>query len=346
MKEEFIGQIELLFTKENNKAAGYHIFFKLLRAIEAEIGLENKMNMEWVFATTEKALKEARKGNVNFSKFYLDEAEKYCEKKNELVINAQNFVILPAKAFYYYNCTKQYREAIEILLSSIKSIDAITRNDQPGMLSASIEQYINICRVFFKLGQKEEAFSELGNLVTFLFKGESPKSHFNLSDRESLNKMDVGERHQLIDHVSNIALEKYRTSDRKDQPSFFTKLYSHLLEEGIGDSEDELFVQYVKIVKFINEPKDTEGGESIRARIDLIPEIYILPRMLQYLFLNQLQEMYMSKFGEEEEISSLLKKYCIEKLHLEHVFGENASGSNHFASPLREIKSEELELVE
>jgi tetratricopeptide (TPR) repeat protein len=343
MKEIIAENLTLLSGRTKPVAEGYHIFYRLLRSLDKELDFEQRLTLEWVFSTTEKSLSQARRGNRYLSEQLLKEVEAHSEKGSELVRHAQNFVILPARAFHEYYCLQRYDLAIQYLQEAIASVNAIAGKGRPKMLGAAVEQYMNICRVVYKQDAKKSLL-EFGSLLSFLFGGDAQLGYASFGEANALQWLGRRERDQLVDHFTEVALEKFRVYRLSSSGLSLRELFAPLLSVNYEEGE-ELLSLYRLAVDFITADPGGIPRELSARIVHLMPELYILPKMLQYYFFEQLKTVQAGVFEEEPKLVDIIHDYCLDKLGLQHIFTSETYQVDIAISPLRQIKKEDPELM-
>jgi hypothetical protein len=317
MKKDILAGIEFLKINPKEKPAGGHIFYKCLAKVKPHISLEERMNLLWVFSSCEKSLKESRKGNPTYALFYIEEITKHDTEGSELLTHIKNIFILPAKAFYEYICNHDYEEAARRLKDSLQHIEQLV-DEYPLLTAAGIEQYVNICRVLYKKGDINVAFSELGELLILLFTGRSKTSYWEWKSGPFLSLFDNPESQETIDFVTNTAVEKLM-KEENDVTTLqrFTILFANLIQTEIPPHStwQNLYKDVLEVIRDSFIPELSEI--NLNKALNLLAGISVLPNFLQLLFLSRLNDTYNRLFDRDAELESELAKYYTEQLNIQ-----------------------------
>jgi len=336
-------QLAKLYEGEYVPPKGFHIFHRLLQSIDSQIDREQRMKLIWVFTMTEKALRESRRGNSNFSSFYFNELEKYSEKENALMVHVQNFVIRPAKAFLEYNNFKNHQEAIDLLLEAIESILWLCEEEYVYMIVGATEQYMNICRDLLKMDEKMFAFTELGNLIYYLLSG---RCHTTLTDLSKGSEFQVSLESDLqviLEFVTNVSVDKLLREQGDQLPLYFGKLFNWQAQCNL--KSDPRIQNYRRCFSMIQKLLCGQTCKITDEIIQFISDIRILPRQLQYFFLIELQRNVLLHTPDNKSVYEALKQYCVDKLDLSGLFeSENINAGEQY-SPLRKVEAIEQEIL-
>lgn len=338
MKADTIIRLIEHATQENNEPGfGGHIFHTLLAHIEPGLSFDQKTSLMWAFSNTEKALKEARIGNENYSLFYFDQLKKYMRRDSNIASEVYNFIVIPAEAFYEYNCARNYNAAIEMLVESITSINRLIDKEQCYfMQSASAEQYLNICRVLYKQQKKVEAFTEFGQLMLHICTGKTNLKYAALKQGNLYDKWDGGQRMIMLHYFTDVALFKYiekgKPAPGDTEPGL---LFNNLLQNKNEIQRSEYSDTYIEcaafIMKAISNPEEAKTTDAETA----LKKMGKMPRTMQYIVLTLLLELHDSTYGHSNTLSEQVEKYCTGKLKLGHLFISGKTNSNFTRSPLR-----------
>jgi hypothetical protein len=318
MKDIIMKEIELLKEIETPEIPTGHIFYFYLKEMNSKISLKEKMHLLWVFNMCEKSLKEARKGNRSYSRFYLDEVDNSSFLATAFLINFKNVVFLPAKAFYEYNCTGNLGSAISILQNSIQCIEEVVNTSNYGLVIAGIEQYLNICRVLYKKGNKEEAFQEFGNLLYFIISGVSNTKYWDWKNENIISIHKSSQINRVLNFATDVAINKLRmeigeVNILKSFDILFSQFYNDL-----SPRQGSLWKIYSESLLYIRSSLQKERNTGgLECGINILPNIHALPNTLQHLFLTQLNKMYSEKFGNDKELNLCIEKYFVEILEIE-----------------------------
>jgi hypothetical protein len=320
--------LELATLKDKTKPSNqeFHIFYKLLDSLKDEISFEEETYLVWVFTKTEKSLKEARNGSASLAKYHLDQIiglrNTEVNQISDLVVD---FVMCPARAFYFYANKPSYDEAIALLVEAIKAINVISKV-YPEMISASIEQYLNICRVLFRKNDDEKAVSELGKLISFMLSGNCDTSLSTLGSKSTLERLDYLERSSMLDYVTDAAISKILMFENNTNE--LMKVLWNSIDQRCHSFIDPHGRNFAACFRIALAP-ETAIQPRCEEFICLIPDLYLLPNSLQYLFLKKIQ----THFGFDERVNASIEDYLANKLNIKHLI---TSGNDKFyKSPLR-----------
>lgn len=325
---------ELIENSERPKSvsnANSHIFYQFLEAASVRLSFDEKLNLIWAFTTVEKGLKEARRGNKEYSKFYFDELPSYLANCDFLP-EATDFFTLPGRAFYHYDIEKDLPTALQLLQKSLVSIGKISNAGFPFMQLAGIEQYLNVCRILYRK-DRELSFAEFGKLISYMITG-----HFDLqyTDVQFLSHADLLEqkdRVSMLNYVTDAVLFKYKELwTEENKLLHLENIYNDLLQS--RDVElSGFFNGYFSIVQYIIDSMKS-GQKSLHYQGDIIREYFKdTSRVLQFLFLNQIEQNYSTEL--ESATVEKIKQYCIDVLHLGHFYSDPKQTSAPISSPLR-----------
>ena len=329
-KEKILILLHELYKKKKPINNGFHIFYKLLDSAKDFLSDAEIRYLLWVFVTNEKALNEARKKNINSSKYLYDKLFENHKKNNycSLAINISGFILYPGKAFFYYHCTENYEEAIHLLKDSIYSLNNIKEQGFPEMLLGSIDQYINICRVLIKQGKISEGLVELSRLLQYLFKAESNTKFCNLGDLSCIIKLDFDERIAMIEYATDVFIDKcYKSKiDLEDK--------LNLLKENIGQglNNNPYFNNYYGVLDFItNDSLDINLADNPDFT-SLILDLYILPNTLQFTFLSKVNTIF-----QDTDINNFFMQFSKDKRGLGVLLSQETQTHFYPESPIRSL---------
>lgn len=309
-------------TKPSNQE--FHIFYKLLDYLKDEISFEHETYLVWVFTKVEKGLKEARNGSDNLAKYHLEQIIENNEL-NPMANFAFDFIVYPAKAFYLYNNLSSYDDAISILVKAIKSINAISEV-HPEMISASIEQYLNICRVLIRKNDNVTAINEFGKLISFMLSGICETDLVPIGSKGTLNKLDELEKISMLDYVTDVSINKIIKSN--DNAEKLLKALWDSINQSHYTFKDSYSISYHACFRLAiaSEPASQTFNEEL---LEPLPNLFLLPNTLQYLFLKKIQ----NHFESDSRVNESIEDYINNKLNVSYLL---ASGSDKLhQSPLR-----------
>jgi tetratricopeptide (TPR) repeat protein len=301
---------------------GKHIFLQLLDALEPQLNFDRKANLLWLFTNIEKALAEARKGNKNYSRFYFDQINHFAVKEDAFIAEVHNFVLQPAVAFYEYNCSKEFASAINRLTDSINSIKKIIDQGYPFMQAASVEQYLNIGRVLYKQKKKDEAIQAFGQLIHYLITGSGYLEFAELSPKNVLDLWNDKDRAVMLQYVTDAALFKYFEYKTQDSAPLLLKWIFQ--KTGKEDAPAmEYFQIYNSMACFIMNAVNNPAPELLNTLESSFPALTGMPRTLQFVFLEKLEQLYSNFIGPDENLATAIRNYCTEQLNLGHMFADS-----------------------
>lgn len=325
IETQILHALNLLKDKKKPANPEFHIFYKLLNYIKDEISFEQEMYLIWIFTKSERSLKEARMGSTNLAKYQLDQINRNSEL-NSIVNFAFDFVVYPAKAFYFYNNLKSYDEAISLLIESINSINAIGEV-YPELLSAAIEQYLNICRVLFRKNENMNAVSELGKLISSMLSGKCETNLASIGSVNALARLGDSEKNSMLDYVTDVAIYKILKININTDELLNVFLNSTNLN-CISD-ENVYRKNYLKCLQLSIEHEAINHTTFYNDVLKQLPNLYLLPNALQYLFLKQIQV----KFKLNNQLNESINAYFAKNLSLDYLFA--TTDDRVYQSPLR-----------
>jgi hypothetical protein len=322
--DQILQELEELKLKAKPSVQDFHIFYKLLNCMKDQLSFDQEAYLLWVFTKSERGLNEARKGNNNLAKYHLEQV--LLENGLNPTANfAYDFVVYPAKAFYAYNNLYTYDDAIALLIKAIYSINSLSKI-YPEMISAAIEQYLNLCRVLFKKNERITAVNEFGKLISFMLSGRSDTTLVPLGPQDTVTELEDHEKYSMIDFVTDVAIHKiYKSKEEADD--LLVKLYESV-KQSSHYADDAYSLSYLTCLRLIVTPA-SENQDELRDMVALLPVLFLLPNTLQYLFLKKMKPY----FADDERVIKSIDDYLIVKLKMEDFLNENMGAINQ--SPLR-----------
>jgi hypothetical protein len=334
MSNAILEELDILRQKGQPNFRTFHIFKRLLGQLTPNISLESRLELVWTFSVVEKCLFESRKSNHNNAQFYIDQLEAKNQDSDRLISSFKDMFVLPAKAFYEYHNKGNYDEAIRMLSNSIVSIQFFTESGYPDAFSASVEQYLNICRVHLKIGDKDVAYKEIGNLLYYLISGEIKNSFVDLSNGGKIKPLNGNDLYLLIDFITDVAVMKLLNEDEEN----FEKFQAYLFQAFAGftfSGEDEYKLLYWRSINYLTSITSEESSEKL---LLFFSHIHKLPRNLQYLLLSRLNRDTKLFDKNYSIIASKIRSYCEEVLKIPYPFKANKSSDNYAGSPIRDFE--------
>jgi hypothetical protein len=334
MKDKLIEEINFLKNKDYSGPRSFHIFLEILKGAGSQIPASKKLDLLGLFSNCEKSLREARMGNRSLSLVYLSEVDKYASIETDAFVqNIQKFVILPAKAFHSYQCKGEFEKAIDELSESIASIGYIAKHNHPEITIGALEQCTNICRVLYRMKRHRESFEELGKLISLILTREN-NCKFIAADCFDINNIRTSDEFVLMfNFIVSIALDKWRLEkDAERKIEYFDLIFVN--NDRLSDQSCENLKASKQVVEFLRQALYREIEIILDEVIPLCRSLWLLPNMLQYLFLMKIDELYSKQFGSDSELQSTIKEYCCSKLSLDHLF-KNEDSFGFIESPIR-----------
>lgn len=311
---------QLSLTQRTTAPKTKHIFLRLINALESELSFQQKADLLWLFSMAEKGLAQARKGNRSHSRFYFEEIASFTAKKEGVSTDICNVIVEPAIAFYEYHCTHELDDAIQRLLNSIVSINRLINEGQVILMAAAVEQYLNVGRVLYKQQKTADATRSFGGLIRYLVTGDGQLPMITLSPAPILSQWSEQERTGMLDYVTDAALFKYLADGIGDEKEWMvTDLFGSLTSESLVIEGDywQTYMGMVRVIVLSLQRQDMALLEPVDA---LLFRCGDMPRTLQFLFLRQVEKIHQCCFGGNEQLTSGIRQYAIDKLNLGHLY--------------------------
>jgi hypothetical protein len=281
----FDTSIQIGLTKK--KWHSFNIFNKMYEKVESELSLDLALSLHFTFSTCYKSLEDARNLNLNSSQFWLEYLNYSNPKETTNSALIRNSITLPAFAFHKY-ADKNYNGAISELELAIYDMDVFGKeNNMPLMLSACAEQYMNVCRVMFKMGNNEEAFKQLGKLLYFLHTGENSLP-ISFGKWTQIDMLEEDIRLSMINFITNDSLKKLFYTDNYvgDNVTLLNVLFFDFFKN--ENAENKYYYTYRQFVHSINYYLNNDYWNFLHTIFVNIKHINTLPNLLQSLIYDSL----------------------------------------------------------
>lgn len=126
--EQIENKLRLIITGNLSKRANnkFNIFDRMCESIRGDISTDTFLSLHFISSTCTKAVLDARKGNINSSKFWLEHLNYDNSEETDNTQLIKNTVLFPAMAFHKYS-EGHYDDAISDLKITINDMDQFGR---------------------------------------------------------------------------------------------------------------------------------------------------------------------------------------------------------------------------
>lgn len=317
MKHDILKIINILSVRERVKPIGSHLVKELIMSNSSPITFNERVSLMSLFSLVEKAMREARLDNVNYSGFYFDEIDKRSNFNHGFASYIECALVCPAKAFYLYKFTDKYEEAISLLKESITGINKITEAGISAAIDGAIDQYLNICRLLCKQKGIHEAMKECGSLLYFLLTNKSLLQYASIVIPAMRSEDD---KILMVEYVTNSFVGKcIREIVEGEQYDCLMSLFS-LFRNPISDYESFYFHNYGEAARHILRSFESDSIDILQDMTSHLERVFNLPSLLQYYYFARLEKKYLKIYGNDVELEMSIRRYCIERLSLGYLY--------------------------
>lgn len=309
--EQIENKLKLVVAGNLPKRPNYkfNIFDQMCESIRGDISTDTFLSLHFISSTCAKAVQDARKGNINSSKFWLEHLNYDNSEETDNTQLIKNTVLFPAMAFHKY-AEGYHDDAISDLKIAINDMDQFGKtNRMPLMISACVEQKYNICKVLFKKKEDKIAYQELGNLLIYLH-AEENSTLFSFGQWTSIAELDEKVRQAMIDLITNNSLINlfYKAMPEEIRLEYFKLLFQALLQREIP--QNRYYSLYRNLVMAIERYYDSDYPAFLTIVNDNFDKINTLPDIFQALIMEKLNETLISlSFSNVDEFRSLTGVY-------------------------------------
>lgn len=247
-----------------------HIFTNYIAKISSNIEISTKLSIMYAFKCSQSSLKEARKGNLNLSLYWIEKSRNSLELLPFSFKSQSEALYFPAYAYVLYKQLK-HNEAIECTKKSILLFNEIYENGLEEAYYASVEQKLNIFKIYLILDKTENASTIGVEILNDVF--------LNTKDQYRL---------QMIHHYVNMVFEFGLQYKKKDSNYIFEQIFNNI---DIGLVERNPIIPEIQYAFDILTQKCTNEKLNYNT-MKISASFGKFPKLLQERLLNYFMEHY------------------------------------------------------
>lgn len=312
---EVVPNIEL-HLKDLHTINSTHIYNDLTTILSLNYDTVDLSKLDDYFSNSQAVLKACKVKNFVKASNYIKIIDSIIEHLHPDVEKYMGLIYLPMLAYYQYSL-KNYSIAIKHLNNAIELIDILSLNSTLNLVSAKIDQKMNIVKVLFSSGQHQSG-QQLGHeIILFLLKGKIAKhfNHKNLEEYENLPEKDMLKLvHYVISGYTRRVVHLIKTKPQ-NEISILTQSFSKLWE-----NEDFILIHYkaiyvsLNILKYYCAKKPAHFMSSISEFLHKCDKV---PKVLQFLIFERIilfaKKLDYSKYGQ---LLNAIDQYYTSKINL------------------------------
>lgn len=314
-----------------------HIFFEILNFLSKEISLDEKMAMFFSFNNFQRSLDEARDGNNRFSSYWIKYTNNYNFEFSPSVKKGIDSLYYPMLAYNEYT-NMMYDKAIFYLNLSIQLQTELEAEGFEDILSAKIEQILNIGRTLYSMGDLEKMNDIISDLIVFLAYSKTCENLSELSKR-IINKESHIERLSTIDYIidsilGKIIFSKEKSVQEKDESIYnlINSIYDK--NKNLNDISAKGFDKIIQLIMYLKNDK----FDDFLQNFDLfLINISYTPKMLQFIILEKFKKLSFQflEFDKQKKLQLVLSDYYKRGLNIN--VNDYSSSNSYYLTTVKSV---------
>lgn len=309
---EFHNQFRLALVNTSlNNVEGFHIFRDIFNICSNELTLDDKMAMLHMVLKYEKSLDEARAGNINQSKCWIDYVNSF---EYTLPPNADKGLknLYYAMFAYYEYMLKRYDSAIDNLkLAQFIASDLMEDPAFAVVFTVKLEQYLNIIRVMFSMPGQEAACKESGRLLLVAMTGISKTELFMPQHLGYLKLIEPGKlkvmQHHITDSIIIRAGREIRSDEAKEK-----QYYRLILADVWAETQWEhcLLENYRACIGALEHYYNDDHEQFLQELTPALANLSDIPKKLQRFIFSKVKNIAeRTRYYAAEELAEDIETY-------------------------------------